>query len=157
MKIRKKSEGFSDELSFIQIYDKIFKKFSSCNDLSFLEEEERFILLSEWFTRETNGSGIESIFFGSVANHFDDLLKMLSAVKAENTFKYLKVIESFFGDKGIPKKQEERIEVFVEIQETNDLYFDTIEEINDFILFSGDEIVGDLLISELLGRGFLVK
>lgn len=145
-----KINGFGEVRSFSELYDVVHDKYiESDRDWASMNDREQMVLLARWFTMEVTGSGVTPIFLYALGEYISTIFGMLEYVGAVKTRSNLKKIESLYGNDGVPSDVGEREDRFFELEDTLGTQFsDLIDEVDDY-LFSGEEIIEQLLVEKL--------
>ncbi|MGJ8660830.1 MAG: DMP19 family protein [Bacteroidota bacterium] len=145
-----KIEGYGVFHSFSELYEIVHEKYvKSKRDWVILTKLERRVLLARWFEMEITGSGVISIFFGSIGDYLAEFFDMLEHIEAKHTLDHMKKLEGLFGANGIPSEIEQRESRYFEIDENLDGVLQETIDVVDEYLFSGRELIEQLLIDKL--------
>lgn len=123
--------------SFLQITDVIYDKEAEQGYPS-LSTSEKVVFCIDHLLREMENGGFVQFIHHEAGAKTDDTLLALESIKAKETHSLLHRLVDFFTDRNVPADEDERIEMFDQIESE---HADDIAELDDRFYDAGENLV----------------
>lgn len=123
--------------SFLQITDVIYNK-EADEGYDALTDSEKTVFCIDHLLREMENGGFVQFIHHEAGENVDDTLLALESIKARETHRLLDKLVDFFDDRVVPKDEDERIEVFDQIESE---HADDIAQLDDRFYDAGENLV----------------
>ena len=124
--------------SFLQITDVIYDKEAQAG-YDALSDVEKTVFCIDGLLREMENGGFSQLVQHDIGARIDDALVALKNIKSKDTLVLLEQFRSLFGDRSIPVDEDQRIEMFEQIE---DEHADVVSSLDDTYYDVSENLVG---------------